>query len=92
MLAKATGTKSATHLDLSLVDAVNDVVRRLAVNGAADTLSGTKDLLDSGGKVLAERLESHGAGNVDDVVKRDVASVADVLLLLAVTRRLCRGK
>lgn len=71
-----------------------------------------KTNLDSVSEGLAERLEPHGAGNVDDAVARrnanvnfvvttttrlevnsrvevNVARVLNVLLLLAVTRRLC---
>jgi hypothetical protein len=80
-------------------------VRGLAVDGAADRLGGTEDLLDTTGEVLGERLVSHLAGNlmrvsvfiprrrhttyVVDLVERNVTGVLDVLLLLAVPWGLC---
>ena len=73
------------NLDLASVDALDDSVGVLAVDGAADGLGGTKDLLDGTGKALGERLEAHLAGNLDNLVERDVATVLDVLLLLAVS-------
>jgi len=59
-----------------------------AIDGAADTLGGSKNLLGGTGQGLGERLWSHLTGNVDDLVKSDVARVFDVLLLLPVARRL----
>ena len=41
-------------LDLARVDLVNDVVWGLAVDGAADGLSGTQDLLAAVSEVLGE--------------------------------------
>ena len=42
------------HLNLPIVDLVNDVVWGLAVDGAADRLSGTQDLLAAVSEVLGE--------------------------------------
>ena len=75
-------------LDLAGVDALNDSMRVLAVNSAANRLSRAEDLLYGAGEVLGKRLEAHLAGNLDDLVQRDVAAVLDVLLLLAVARGL----
>lgn len=75
-------------LDLTSVDTLNDGVRVLAVDGAADRLGSAEDLLDGTGKALGERLEAHLAGDLDNLVEGDVATVLDVLLLLAVTRGL----
>ena len=44
------------HLNLTGVDGVDDVVGRLAVDGAADRLRCAEDLLGAVGKVLGERL------------------------------------
>lgn len=65
-------------------------MRWLAVDGAADALGSSENLLDGTGQGLGERFRSHLAGNIDDLVKRDVARVFDVLLLLPVARRLYR--
>lgn len=75
-------------LDLAGVDALNDGVGVLAVDGAADGLGGAEDLLDGAGERLGERLEAHLAGDLDDLLEGDVATVLDVLLLLAVARGL----
>jgi len=66
-------------------------VRWLTIDGAANTLGSSQDLLDITGKGLCERLFSHLASNIDDLVKRDVARVFDILLLLPVTWGLCEG-
>lgn len=76
------------NLDLAGVDALDDGVRVLAVDSAADRLGSAEDLLDGTREALGKRLEAHLAGNLDNLVERDVATVLDVLLLLAVTRGL----
>lgn len=78
-------------LDVTLVDSLNDIVRGLLVDSAANALAGTKDLLDGAGEVATERLEAHGPRNLDDLIQRDIATVLNVLDLLAVTRRLLQG-
>ena len=60
------------------------------INGAANTLGSSQNLLDVTGKGLGERLWAHLAGNVDDLVQRDVTRVLDVLLFLPVAWGLCR--
>lgn len=44
------------HLNLASVDGVDDIVRGLAVDGAADALRGAEDLLRATGEVLGEGL------------------------------------
>jgi hypothetical protein len=61
----------------------------LQILTAADALARAEDLLDRARQLLGERLVPHGAGDLNDLVEGDVAGVRDVLLLLAVTRRLC---
>ena len=61
----------------------------LAIDGAADTLGSSEDLLDVAGQVLGEGFVSHLAGDLYDLVKRDIARMFDVLLLLPVAWRLC---
>jgi len=63
----------------------------LTIDGAANTLGSSQDLLDITGKVLGERFWAHHAGNFDDFVKSDVAGMLDVLLLLPVAWGLCKG-
>jgi len=60
------------------------------IDGAANTLGSSQDLLDVAGKGLGEGFWTHLAGNFDDLVKRDVARVLDVLLLLPIAWGLCK--
>lgn len=78
-------------INLAVVNALDDGLRGLAINLAADTVGGTQDLLDGSLQLLGERLVAHSAGNLDDLVETDRLVVLDVLLLLAVTRRLLEG-
>ena len=66
-------------------------MRWLTIDGAANTLGSPQDLLDVTGKVLGERFRTHLAGDFDDFIESDVAGVFDVLFLLPVAWRLCRG-
>lgn len=63
---------------------------RLTINGAANALGSSQDLLDIAGKVLGERFWAHLAGDLDDLVESDVTRVLDVLLLLPVAWGLCK--
>jgi hypothetical protein len=81
-----------THtLNLAVVDSLDNGLRGLAVNLAADRVSSSQNLLDTTSQVLGEGLVAHGAGNLDDLVNGDGLVVLDVLLLLAVTGRLLQG-
>jgi hypothetical protein len=82
---------SRLTIDISAVNGLNDSLGRLAIDLAANTVGGTENLLDGTREVLGERLVSHGAGDLDDLVKGNRLVVLDVLLLLAVTRRLLEG-
>ena len=73
------------NLDLTLVDAVNDVVWWLSVDCAADRLASSENLLDGTAQLLGQRLVSHGSCNADDLVEGNVTGVSDVLDLLSVT-------
>jgi hypothetical protein len=95
--------------NLSVIDGLDDIMRRLSVNGASDRLGSSENLLDTTGEVLGERLVGHFTGNLGasgwvqrgsanqagthrvDLVEGNVTRVLDVLLLLAVSRGLCRG-
>jgi len=79
------------NFDLAFVDLVDDVMRRLAVDGAADGLRGAEDLLDGTFQLPRHGTLPHDAGDVDDLVEGDVAAVLDVLDLLAVTWGLLEG-
>lgn len=50
-----------------------------------------KDLQNPPTELLCETARAHDAGNLDDFVKGNGLGVLDVLLLLAVTRRLLQG-
>lgn len=78
-------------LNLAVVDGLDNGLRGLAVNLAADRVSSSQDLLDTILQVLGEGLVAHGAGNLDDLLNGDGLVVLDVLLLLAVTRGLLEG-
>ena len=62
----------------------------LAIDGAANTLGSSQDLLDVTGKVFGKRFWAHLPGDVDDLVKLNVSRMLDVLLLLPVAWGLCR--
>jgi hypothetical protein len=74
--------------NLAALDGLDEVVRVLAVDGAADRLGGAENLLDSAGHLAGHGARAHGLGRGDDVLPGDVAVVLDVLLLLAVAGRL----
>ena len=65
-----------------------DVLGTPSINLATCAEGSTEDLQDGALEVLGHGLEAHGAGDGDDLVKRDGLGVLDVLLLLAVARRL----
>merc|ERR1711970_1467605 len=73
--------------ELSVVNLVDDVMRRFAVDGAADGLSGAQDLLNGAFQLTSHGSLLHDAGNVDDFFEWNISAVLDVLDLLAVTRR-----
>lgn len=78
-------------LDLASLNVVRDVLGRAAINLAASGEGSAENLLDGTLEGLGHRLEPHGAGDLNDLVQRDGLGVLDVLLLLAVTRRLLEG-
>lgn len=78
-------------INLASIDLILDNLGALSIDLAADREGGTQDLLDGAGQGLGERLEPHGPGNVDDLLKRDRLAVLDVLLLLSVTWGLLQG-
>lgn len=78
-------------LNLAVVDSLDDGLRGLAVDLAADRVSSSQNLLDTTLQLLGEGLVAHGAGNLDDLVNGDRLVVLDVLLLLAITRGLLEG-
>ena len=82
--------KEGLTVNLSVVDGIDDGLRRLAVNLAANTVGSAENLLDSSRELLGERLVPHGTRNLNDLVQRHRLAVLDVLLLLAVAWGLCR--
>lgn len=57
----------------------------LAINIAADGVARTEDFLHGTFELLCHGLRSHGAGNRDDLVKREIAVVDNILGLLSIT-------
>ena len=78
-------------LVLSRVDGLGTVLGILSVNGAAKTAACSEHLEDGSLEVLGVGAGLHGAGNVVDIVPRDVTVVGDVLNLLTVPWRLLEG-
>jgi hypothetical protein len=78
-------------LNLTRSDVVTDGLGTPSINLATSAEGSSEDLLDTTLERLGERLVLHLAGDLDDLVKRDGLGVLDVLLLLAVTRRLLEG-
>ena len=72
-------------VNVTAVDAVNDVMGLLSVDGASHGLGRAQDLLHDAAKVLGHGPGSHDSGGIDDVVHGDVAVVLDILHLLTVT-------
>eukprot|EP00850_Spirogloea_muscicola_P024804 SM001553S01434 [mRNA] locus=s1553:1209:2063:+ [translate_table: standard] len=72
------------NLDLPVVNLLLEVLGVLPVNGAANGDTGAENLLDGAGEGLGDGARAHDAGNLKDVVERNVAAVLDVLHLLAV--------
>ena len=75
----------------AVIDGVNDVVRVLTVNSAADRLGSTKDLLADSTELSGHGPGPHGASSLVDVVHGDVPVVLDILHLLPVPRGLLQG-
>ena len=75
----------------ALVDLINDIMRSLAVNSAADRLGSPEDLLDDSTELPGHGPGPHHTGSLVDVVNGDVPAVLDVLHLLSVPGRLLQG-
>jgi hypothetical protein len=86
--AKLEGDQSELTVNLARLDVVADVLRAAAIDLAADGESSTEDLKDGTLELLGERARAHLTGNLNNLVEGDGLGVLDVLLLLAVTRRL----
>lgn len=78
-------------VDLASINRLGDDTGRLAVDLASHAVRGTENFFDRALKVLGERLVAHGASDLDNLVKSDRLVVLDILLLLAVTRRLLKS-
>ncbi|KAI9367870.1 hypothetical protein BJX61DRAFT_526488 [Aspergillus egyptiacus] len=78
-------------VNLAGLDVVADILGATAVDLATDGESSTEDLKNGTLELLGEGAAAHLAGNVDDFIEGDRLGVLDVLLLLAVTRRLLQG-
>lgn len=78
-------------INVAAINGFDDRLGRLAINLASNTISSSQNLLDGTAQLLGVRLEAHGAGNLDDLVKGNRLVVLDVLLLLAVAGGLLQG-
>lgn len=78
-------------LNLAGLDVVGDALGGAAINLAASGEGSADDLKDGTLERLGHGLVTHGAADLNDLVKRDGLGVLDVLLLLAVTRGLLEG-
>lgn len=78
-------------VNLASLDIVRDILGAAAINLAADGEGSSKDLKDNTLESLGHGAVLHLAGNLDNVIEGDGLGVLDVLLLLAVTRRLLEG-
>ena len=76
------------YFNLPVADTVNDVMRRLTVNGAANGLGSSENFEHGALELLSKTLGAHRPCDLNDLVEGDVAGVLDVLLLLPVTRGL----
>ncbi len=85
-----TSNKEPLTLDGALLDLVTDLLGRTAVDLASDAEGGAEDLQHGALQLPRQGLlgAAHRPGNVEDLVERDRLGVFDVLLLLAVARRL----
>ena len=78
-------------LNLPRLNIIAHRFRTPAINLAACAESRAQNLLHGTFKILGHGLEPHLARDLDDLVERDGFGVLDVLLLLAVSRRLLEG-
>jgi len=78
-------------VNLASLDVIGDILGAATIDLAADGESSTEDLKDGTLELLGKRALTHLASDLNDLVERDGLGVLDVLLLLAVTRRLLEG-
>ena len=67
-----------------MVNIVDEVMRIAAVNGAADIMGGSEDLIHDSGDLSGHRSGTHDAGSIVDIIHGVVTVVLDVLHLLPV--------
>jgi hypothetical protein len=78
-------------LNLALLDIIRDFLWATSINLATNAESGAQNLLDCTLEILGHALVLHRPGNLDNLIQRNGLGVLDVLLLLAITRRLLEG-
>jgi hypothetical protein len=79
------------NVNLASLDVIRDILGAAAIDLAADGESSTEDLKDNTLERLGHGAVLHLAGNLNNFIEGDGLGVLDVLLLLAVTRRLLEG-
>lgn len=72
----------------SIIDFRLNFRRVLAIDIASDGVARSQNLLDGSLELSGHRLVTHGTGNSDHGIKRDISVVNNVLNLLSVTRGL----
>jgi hypothetical protein len=73
------------NLNLTSINSGTKVLGVLTVDGTADRESGTKDFLDSTREFTSQRLETHGTGNLNDILEGNVTRVLDYPKSLEIT-------
>uniref|UniRef100_A0A7C8Z7W9 Uncharacterized protein n=1 Tax=Opuntia streptacantha TaxID=393608 RepID=A0A7C8Z7W9_OPUST len=76
------------NLNLAISNLQLQVLRVLPVNSTPYRDTSAENLLDSTLKLLRHRSGPHNPGDLNDIIKRDVSSVLDVLGLLPISLRL----
>jgi len=76
------------NLDLTRLDIIRDIFGATPIDLTSNREGGTKNLLHGALELTGQGLLPHDSGNIDNLIEGNRLAVLDVLLLLAVTRRL----
>lgn len=80
-----------SNFDLSIIDLLNDIRRMFTIDGAANRVSSTQHFLNGTSHRFSHGSVSHSFGGVQNIVKRDITIVFDVLDLLSVSDGFFQG-
>jgi len=73
-------------LNFSTINVIVDFLGTPAINSTSNTECSPQNLLDTAFKTLTQTLKLHRPRNLNDLIKRNIPTVLDVLLLLTITR------